>query len=151
MSRASSRLGAKNAPLRGNGAIPSTCWKLHIAHAVRRHPARHAHRLDLVVVDVDERPPIAELGGRVGHTHKPAFMMDWHYEMLREAGLNIGGKHWLVQNGTYKTGPDVYSIRGWSKGVIGVPTLVFSPDQHDVDCFETPLKAVNYMKGMFDV
>lgn len=83
-----------------------------------------------------------------GHRHKPAFQMDWHYEAMREAGLPIGGKHWLIANGTFKTGPDPYSIRGWTKGVMGTPTIVFYPDVHDCDVFETPLKALAYMRGL---
>lgn len=83
-----------------------------------------------------------------GHKHKPAFQMNFHYEMLREAGLNLGGKHWLIANGTYKTGPDPYTIRGWTKGIIGVPTIVFHADEHDTDVFEDPEKADHFIQGM---
>lgn len=82
------------------------------------------------------------------HKHKPAFAMDHHYELIREAGVNLGGKHWMVVTGTFKTGPDPYTVRRWSKGVIGVPTVVFHPDYHDTDCFESPSKAVAYMQGL---
>jgi len=82
-----------------------------------------------------------------GHTHRPEFRMMWHYEQLRDMGIPVGGKSWLVQNGTFKTGPDPYTIRAFSGGIIGTPTLVFDPDSHDVDCFETPAKAVQYMNG----
>lgn len=83
-----------------------------------------------------------------GHKHKPAFQMDTHYEQLRQAGLNVGGKHWLVATGTYKTGPDPYTIRSYTRGVLGVPTVVFHDDIHDTDCFESPAKAVAYIRGL---
>lgn len=82
-----------------------------------------------------------------GHKHKPAFQMTTHYEQLREHGLNVGGKHWLIATGTFKTGPDPYTVRKWTKGVIGVPTVVFHPDNHDTDCFDAPHKAVRYIQG----
>jgi len=80
-----------------------------------------------------------------GHLHKPAFQMFHHYDQLREAGINLGGKTWLVQNGTFKTGPDPYTIRSWSRGIMGVPTIVFRPDCHDCDVLETPEKAARIM------
>lgn len=83
-----------------------------------------------------------------GHLHKPAFQMAYHYEMLREAGLNVGGKHWLVQTGTFKTGPDPYTIRSWSRGILGVPSAVFHLDRHDVDLLDAPDKAVAYRNAL---
>lgn len=85
-----------------------------------------------------------------GHTHKPAFQMMHHYEQLREVGVNIGGKSWLVQCGTWKTGPDPYTIRAWNRGIIGCPTAVFQPDMHDVDMFEDPAKAIAFRRGFED-
>ena len=82
-----------------------------------------------------------------GHTHKPEFRMFTHYQELRDAGINLGGKAWLVQNGTFKDGPDPYTIRSWTRGVIGVPTIVFAHDRHDVDVFQTPRKAMQYIEG----
>lgn len=82
-----------------------------------------------------------------GHTHKPEFRRFEHYTELREAGLNLGGKSWIVQNGTFKTGPDPYTIRTWNRGVLGVPTMVFQPDCHDVDVFDTPEKAMQFIRG----
>ena len=82
-----------------------------------------------------------------GHTHKPEFRRFEHYQELRAAGLNLGGKSWIVQNGTFKTGPDPYTIRTWNRGVLGVPTMVFQPDIHDVDVFDTPEKAMQFIRG----
>ena len=82
-----------------------------------------------------------------GHTHKPEFRRFDHYAELRAAGLNLGGKSWIVQNGTFKTGPDPYTIRTWNRGVLGVPTMVFQPGCHDVDVFDTPKKAMQFIKG----
>lgn len=84
----------------------------------------------------------------VGHRHKPAFMMDHHYSELRQAGIDLGGKHWMVQNGTFKTGPDPYTIRSWNRGIIGCPTMVFHHETHDVDLFEGPRKAVAFLRGL---
>ncbi len=84
----------------------------------------------------------------VGHTHKPAWQVFWHYEMLRAAGHNLGGKSVLVQTGTFKTGPDPYTIRSWTRGVLGVPTMIFSPNDHDVDIFENPQKAATYLAAI---
>jgi hypothetical protein len=80
-----------------------------------------------------------------GHKHKPAFQMFTHYDGLREMGIPIGGRGYLVANGTFKTGPDPYTIRSWERGVLGVPTLVFSPDGHDVTCFDSPAKAAKWL------
>jgi hypothetical protein len=54
-----------------------------------------------------------------GHKHKPAFQMFTHYDGLREMGIPIGGRGYLVANGTFKTGPDPYTIRSWERGVLG--------------------------------
>jgi hypothetical protein len=82
-----------------------------------------------------------------GHKHKPAFSRFVHYEELRRAGFNLGGPSFLVANGTFKTGPDPYTIRGWDRGVIGVPTLAFAPDEHDITIFDSPVKATRWLKG----
>jgi len=82
------------------------------------------------------------------HRHKPAFQMDHHYDELREAGINLGGKHWMVVTGTFKTGPDPYTIRSWNKGVLGVPTVIFNPDTHDTICVESPWIAKKLMDGL---
>lgn len=82
------------------------------------------------------------------HRHRPAFQMMHHYEQLREAGLNIGGKTWLVKCGTFKTGTDPYTIRNWRKGIMGVPTAVFQTAQHDVDILEGPEKAEAFRRGL---
>ena len=50
-----------------------------------------------------------------------------------DAGLRPSCEQWLVQVGTAKTGNDPYSIRGWSRGVLGWPILVFHPDQHLIE------------------
>jgi hypothetical protein len=82
------------------------------------------------------------------HLHKPAFQMFHHYDALRRVGLNAGGKSWLVQAGTFKTGPDPYTIRTWSRGILGVPTMVIQPNVHDIDVFESPNKAISFMRGL---
>ena len=82
-----------------------------------------------------------------GHLHKPAYHVAYRYEYLRDMGLPLGGKVIYIQTGTFKTGPDPYSIRFWRRGIIGVPTVVFRPDRHEMDVFDSPLKAAQYVKG----
>lgn len=83
-----------------------------------------------------------------GHKHKPAFQCFHHYSALQHADEGLGGKTWLIATGTFKTGPDPYTIRSWSRGIMGVPTCVFHPDTHDVDCFEGPEKAMAFVRGL---
>lgn len=85
-----------------------------------------------------------------GHLHKPAYHVAHRYDSLRELGYNVGGKTIFVQNGTFKTGPDPYSTRWWTKGIMGVPTLVFGAMERDLDVFDSPYKAVQYMRGELD-
>ena len=82
-----------------------------------------------------------------GHLHKPAFHVAHHYDYLKDFDIPLGGKTIFVQNGTFKTGPDPYSTRWWSHGIMGVPTLVFRHDEKDADVFESPEKAAQFVKG----
>lgn len=49
-----------------------------------------------------------------------------------DAGLRQSYMQWLLQVGTAKTGPDRYSIRGWSRGVLEWPVMIFRPDRHAI-------------------
>jgi hypothetical protein len=82
-----------------------------------------------------------------GHRHKPAIQMFHHYDMLRDMGINLGGEIWLIQNGTFKTGPDVYSIRGWSRGVYGCPTILLSHKGHDVSVQKSPELGLRFLQS----
>ena len=55
------------------------------------------------------------------HKHKPAIQSFYEY----------GKRKALIQVGTFQT-DDGFSKRWWSKGVIGVPTVVFRADRHEV-------------------
>lgn len=57
-------------------------------------------------------------------TEAPAF--EWEYE----AGNRASNRVLMLQSGTAKTGPDKYTISGWSRGQLGWPTVVFYPDTH---------------------
>lgn len=83
-----------------------------------------------------------------GHLHKPAYHVEHFYDVARELGLPFGGKAIFIQNGTFKTGPDVYTIRSWTRGIIGVPTVVLYPDRHDMDVFDSPLKAMQFVGNL---
>lgn len=117
---------------------------LHVNHAERyksmlnaTHPQRRMY--DLVF------PADVSIAG---HLHKPAYHVEHMYDVARELGLEFGGKTIFIQNGTFKTGPDTYTVRSWTRGIIGVPTLVFSNKEHDMDVFDSPLKAIQYIKGI---
>jgi len=86
-----------------------------------------------------------------GHTHSPSYQMDYQLMEAREAGLDIGGKVWYVVTGTAKTGPDIYTIRGWNKGVFGVPTATLFPDKHDVEMHSSPLYAHAFREGLLSL
>lgn len=83
-----------------------------------------------------------------GHTHSPSYQMDYQLMEAREAGLGIGGKVWYVVTGTAKTGPDVYTIRGWNRGVFGVPTATLFHDKHDVEMHSSPAYAAAFTRGL---
>ena len=100
------------------------------------HPQRRAY---------DQYFPADVIVG--GHKHHPEWRVMWHYQQLREAGLPVGGKTILVANGTFKSGPDTYSCRYWEHGIMGTPSLTFSPNGHEFDIFEGPRKAYQYVLG----
>jgi len=83
-----------------------------------------------------------------GHTHKPAIQWEYRYEKLREMGYGIGGKTTYVQCGTFKTGPDPYTCRFWSRGIIGVPTLIFWPTEHKILALDNPEDAAVHLQGL---
>lgn len=49
-----------------------------------------------------------------------------------DAGMRDSYMQWLVQVGTAKAGPDKYSIRGWSRGILEWPVLIMRHDRHFV-------------------
>ncbi len=81
------------------------------------------------------------------HRHKPAMQWYYKYERMRELGYNLGGKVLLVHCGTFKTGPDPYTCRTWSRGIIGVPTVIYWPDQHKTLGLDNPEDAAIYLQG----
>jgi hypothetical protein len=83
-----------------------------------------------------------------GHRHSPSGQWDYLYPEAREAGLNIGGQVWFLVTGTWKSGPDTYSIRSWRRGIQGVPTAVLQPDRHEVFCAPSPSQAMAYVRGL---
>lgn len=50
-----------------------------------------------------------------------------------DAGMRASPYVWLIQAGTAKTGPDKYTIRGWSRGLLAWPVLVFHPETHFIE------------------
>ena len=55
------------------------------------------------------------------HKHQPAIQTFYSY----------GKRKVLIQVGSFQT-DDGFSKRFWTKGIIGVPTVVFRPDRHEV-------------------
>lgn len=82
------------------------------------------------------------------HTHSPAYMMDVQHPEARAAGLGMGGVVWYITTGTFKTGPDTYTIRGWRRGIFGTPTVLFWPDTHTTLCLPTPELAMAVVRGL---
>ena len=78
------------------------------------------------------------------HKHNPGFAQRQFYPIARQAGYNFGGKSILLRTGTYKI-DDTYSMRHWNRGIIGTPTVIYRPDVHDFDVFESAEKAVKFM------
>lgn len=52
------------------------------------------------------------------------------YGFEAEVGNRANDRVLLLQSGTGKTGPDPYTIKGWSKGRLGWPVVLFMPDEH---------------------
>lgn len=68
----------------------------------------------------------------MGDKHKPSVQQFAIFGDEVEAGNRPSPMVTLVMSGTAKTGPDPYTIRGWSKGVLGWPILIFMPDKHEI-------------------
>lgn len=79
------------------------------------------------------------------HTHSPAWQVFHHYEQLKDANVGLGGKVALVVAGTFKSGPDVFSIRGWERGIFGVPTVIYWPDVQDLEVYSSPQRAAQVL------
>lgn len=90
----------------------------------KNHPQRRALLFDFPNADV------AVSGDR--HTYSVQEFSDPAWEF--DAGIRPSYMRWNVQVGTAKAGPDKYSIRGWSRGVMEWPTLVFWPGRHFISC-----------------
>jgi len=66
----------------------------------------------------------------MGDKHIGAVQEVPHHIPAYDAGLHKAAKAWMVQVGTAKDGPDLYTIRGWSRGQFEWPVFVFLPDEH---------------------
>lgn len=68
----------------------------------------------------------------MGDRHKYAYQEVPHHENAYLAGLNQNRIAHLVQIGTAKSGPDHYTIRGWSQGHFEWPIFVLYPGEHKI-------------------
>ncbi len=66
----------------------------------------------------------------MGDKHKYGYTEVSHHDNSYYAGLHKNHIAHLLQVGTAKTGPDHYSIRGWSSGMLEWPIFVLYPDKH---------------------
>ena len=65
-----------------------------------------------------------------GDKHRYAYQEQSHRTAAYDAGLQQNLIAHLVQTGTAKTGPDPYTLRNWSRGILIWPTLCLSAKQH---------------------
>lgn len=73
------------------------------------------------------------------HTHTPAYMTGVYYPMARDE--KMPEQHFVV-SGSFKTRADVYSLRNFGGcGILGLPTLVFWPDEFLIQYFKSPWAA----------
>lgn len=86
------------------------------------HPQARATRWDFPNADVVV----------MGDKHFPSVQQFPIYEFEVEAGHRQNPMVLLLQSGTAKTGPDPYTIKGWSRGRLGWPIVIFSADEHYV-------------------
>jgi len=92
--------------------------------------------------------PIADVY-MTAHTHKPAYMSGVFYEEARPV---LSDQHFVVC-GTFKNNGDLYSLRNFGNaGVLGLPTLAFWADRHEVAYFRSPQTALEVLNqgGRYD-
>jgi len=82
----------------------------------------------------------------MGDKHTAGIHKVPHHVPAYDAGLHESMWAWLVQTGTAKSGPDLYSIRNWTHGIFEWPVFVFMPNEHSVFPVER-LKDLDYFLG----
>ena len=68
----------------------------------------------------------------MGHRHQYAYSEVPHHDLSYLSGLHKNRVAHLLQVGTAKSGPDHYTIRGWSDGMFEWPIFVLYPGEHKV-------------------
>jgi hypothetical protein len=68
----------------------------------------------------------------MGDKHKYGYTEMPHHDNAYLAGLHKAHIAHLLQIGTAKTGPDHYSIRGWSNGMLEWPIFILYPGEHKI-------------------
>ena len=74
------------------------------------------------------------------HTHAPFLATYYHYTDAERIGMGFGGCSYLIKTGTFKT-DDTYSQRYFKQGIIGLPTVVYYPDERHFSAYRTPYEA----------
>ena len=74
--------------------------------------------------------------------------MTWH-GFIQDADIGEMRNHEkiLVRTGTLKTGNDTYAKRLWSRGLTGIPTIVYNPKKQEAIRFDYPEHALRFMYG----
>lgn len=67
-----------------------------------------------------------------GDKHTTAYALDTSFTDEYLMGNRPSPYTWLIQSGTAKTGPDKFTIKGWSLGNFGWPVAIFYPNKHDI-------------------
>lgn len=117
-----------------NGRGDPVSYRTVMAHQYKGHSIYH--KLQPAIRMMREIDPLADIYA-TAHTHSP-FHMDgvyWAEEDLRPQGSR---QHFVVA-GTFKDGPEVYSLAGYGKpGVLGLPTFMLDPNEFRIVYFDSP-------------
>jgi len=98
----------------------SSMWNPH-------HAQMKAHKTEFPSAD------LVVMGDKHTYGVQNVNSYSWEYD----AGERESDRVLLVQVGTAKTGPDEYTIKGWSTGRLGWPAIIFDPNDHCITYTET--------------
>lgn len=110
--------------------VGDSTYRLACAHELRgnsiynpNHPQRRAALFEFPNADA------IIMGDRHVSAVQRISLPAWEYD----AGIRSSLYQWFVQVGTFKAGLDRYSIRGWSRGILDFPILIFHADEHRIE------------------
>lgn len=112
-------------------------YRIVLAHKYNGHSIYH--KLQPTLRMFREIDPLADIYA-TAHTHAPFYLNGVYWpDNVRSVDLR---QHFAVA-GTFKTGLDVYGMRGFGKpGVIGLPTFMLYPGEKEIVHFASPEQAL---------